>query len=546
MYNFSIEENEIKINMKFLGGAASSPAIDKELFDNLVRLFNDAPKDVNIVDLIPILTEIKLKLEDPDKSKYQVVMKEMEKRYATEFAAAAAAPAAAPAVAAAAAAARERAADLNGGVGGFLIGGGNSILSKVLVFMGISSRTLLDIQNNEIRRAAEWMLEHTRKSIQNDGEWDVSELTGSEYKKTTRRNNNNMLEILDPGNNKDYISINEYYKRSVSDARGNVTDPDALGCFESKVSPVLDKENENCLDALGDTGLWKQSTDQVQKMSPVMVFNIIKSLGFEGEVKDNKIRCQTYTSWENNLSDDKKTKLQKVLKNKDFINKLIGYLNANSSILNESQTRNTSTDPDYDDKGVPRARFNNVPLYNFDNLRHEVDQGMNHIKVRLGGIMGSVGYAPLTFKLFGGGQISLPLIPNSVRPVENIPTYSKQLRALYNGYIKRLEKMNKTLSQLNKDQIETVFKSLEEKEEQAKKLIGMFDSYALEQQLNPNNRSQTISKEDLTNAYENVQKVLAKLNKRSVSMIDIIKVMDKATFDSEVSSPGIALSIGAT
>ena len=164
-----------------------------------------------------------------------------------------------------------------------------------------------------------------------------------------------------------------------------------------------------------------------------MVFNIIKSLGFEGEVKDNKIRCQTYTSWENNLSDDKKTKLQKVLKNKDFINRLIGYLNANPSILNENQTRNTSTDPDYDDKGVPRARFNNVPLYNFDNLRHEVDQGMNHIKVRLGGIMGSVGYAPLTFKLFGGGQISLPLIPNSVRPVENIPTYSKQLIALNNG-----------------------------------------------------------------------------------------------------------------
>lgn len=365
------------------------------------------------------------------------------------------------------------------------------------------------------------------------------------FKEITKRNEaTNMLEILDPKNKNEYISINDYYERSSSTAHGGGENIVALTCFEHKPSPVL--TNPECRKALEDTSLLKQSPDEVQKMSPVMIFNIIKSLGFEGEVKDNKIRCQTYTSWENNLSDDKKTKLQKVLKNKDFINRLIGYLNANPSILNENQTRNTSTDPDYDDKGVPRARFNNVPLYNFDNLRHEVDQGMNHIKVRLGGIMGSVGYAPLTFKLFGGGQISLPLIPNSVRPVENIPAYSKQLRALYNGYIKRLEKMNKTLSQLNKDQIETVFKSLEEKEEQAKKLIGMFDSYALEQQLNPNNRSQTISKEDLTNAYENVQKVLAKLNKRSVSMIDIIKVMDKATFDSEVSSPGIALSIGAT
>ena len=155
------------------------------------------------------------------------------------------------------------------------------------------------------------------------------------FKEITKRNEaTNMLEILDPKNKNEYISINDYYERSSSTAHGGGENIVALTCFEHKPSPVL--TNPECRKALEDTSLLKQSPDEVQKMSPVMIFNIIKSLGFQGELKDNKIRCQSYDPWLGNLTETDKITLESVRKNEIFINKLIGYLNANPSILNEN------------------------------------------------------------------------------------------------------------------------------------------------------------------------------------------------------------------
>ena len=44
---------------------------------------------------------------------------------------------------------------------------------------------------------------------------------------------------------------------------------------------------------------------------------------------------------------------------------------------------------------------------------------------------------------------------------KNMPNYSTQLKALYDGYVQRLENMNKHFSQDTKIQIEQLFVSLE-------------------------------------------------------------------------------------
>ena len=60
-----------------------------------------------------------------------------------------------------------------------------------------------------------------------------------------------------------------------------------------------------------------------------------------------------------------------------------------------------------------------------------------------------------------------------------MPNYSTQLKALYDGYVQTLNNMNKNLSQGNKIQIEHLFASLENKEEEVNNLINMFDVFKI-------------------------------------------------------------------
>ena len=226
---------------------------------------------------------------------------------------------------------------------------------------------------------------------------------------------------------------------------------------------------QDCLTAINQKNLWRFGADEVAKMHPKAVFDILKSLGFKGVPSSKGVRCQSYSSWVSSLKDSQKTTAGdnsalhftgNQFDNAEFVKNLVAYMNANPAILNKGDL---GSDAKADKYGVKPATWNKRVDHSFDDLRYRINDAYDTIRFRIHGLAGAF---PAGFVTFRGGAAPAYLFPTrSNNRVENLPKFSAQLRSIFNSLERRLKANNKTLGQTTKDQVEAIFKSLEARSE---------------------------------------------------------------------------------
>ena len=138
-----------------------------------------------------------------------------------------------------------------------------------------------------------------------------------------------------------------------------------------------------------------------------------------------------------------------------------------------------------------------------------------------------------------GGFLSTSV---STRKIE-IPKFTDKLREVYEHYVNRLKTMNKELSPATKSTVETVLKSLQEKEDKLSLWVEYLYKYSEVMRLENNtDRDVLVGEDQLKDAYEKYENSLAKYHKRSINMIDILAKLYSAE-DSKKEAAGIPLTM---
>ena len=303
---------------------------------------------------------------------------------------------------------------------------------------------------------------------------------------------------------------------------------DAINCFHT-YKPLFNKDgtvnNQICLDYIKDKDNWKVKVEDIQKIHPVVAFNLLKSLGFQGikSTTSGLIKVQSYSSWYSDLNKDTKKALENnsgKIDNEQLIKNIIAFVNANPSILNIGDIPETAGPDKY---GVQPALFNE----SFDRERKLVQDKMLLLRARLFGLTGD--------RIFevaqSGGGYKFP--SRSFNRIENFPVFSKQLRTIYTNLQSRLKSYQKTLGETTKEKIEKIFSNLEKHENEAKELIRRLEYYYIDIKANNNKVGEILTDEALDNAKKNLNKNLNKIAGRSTSILDIEQVINSAVMDSK-------------
>ena len=351
---------------------------------------------------------------------------------------------------------------------------------------------------------------------------------------------NGKLEVK-VGNN--YVSLNDYFSSATNggltqaqlDGRANATNwtGKQAECFAAGASMWKEDGSvvrQECVDAINDPGLWKVTAQEVAKMHPKSVFDILKSLGFKGVPSQKGVRCQSYNSWVASLKQNQKNALTfngNQFVNAEFVKNLVAYMNANPAILNKGDLGVESKADKY---GVKAATWNKRVDHSFDDLRYNINSAYDTIRFRIHGLTGAF---PAGFMTFTGGAVAPAyLFPTrSNNRVENLPKFSVQLRTIYKSLESRLKSNNKTLGESTKNDIENIFKSLERHEESAVLLISQLEKYYLTTRGDRGHA--VVSNAAMAKALENFEKNMHKLRKRAINVVDIQTVLNTAVRDAE-------------
>ena len=315
-----------------------------------------------------------------------------------------------------------------------------------------------------------------------------------------------------------------------------------------------------CRKALSTADVWKISKDDIKSLNPVMVFELIRNLGFKG-VQDKTtglVTVEDYASWEEKVNDNKLTlddgsaddlagelavakALAADVNFKNYIVALIGYINSNPAILNGTKAAPKKAD----DFGVVAA-LGNEKLESLNSLKEKARESLITVHGSIGahltglrGIMHKNAYTLLGIPGMWGGFLSTSV---STRKVE-IPKFTDKLREVYEHYVNRLKTMNKELSPATKSAVETVLKSLQEKEDKLSLWVEYLYKYSEVMRLENNtDKDNLVGEAQLKDAYEKYENSLAKYHKRSINMIDILAKLYSAE-DSKKEAAGVPLTM---
>ena len=353
-------------------------------------------------------------------------------------------------------------------------------------------------------------------------------LTGENvgFEEITRRINN-KLEVKD--SNGEYKSLDDYWSGKREQYLANKSNYGVgINCFHT-YEPIFDKDgsvkNQTCLDYIKDKNNWKVGVEDIKKVHPVVAFNLLKSLGFQGirSTSNGLTKVQSYSSWYNDLHKDSKKALQNSsgkIDNDQLIKNIIAFVNANPSILNMGDIPESAGPDKY---GVMPALFNE----SFDRERKLVQDKMTLVRARLFGLTGD-----RIFELAqSGGGYQFP--SRNFNKIENFPIFSKQLRTIYTNLQSRLKSYQKTLGDVTKEKIERIFSNLEKHENEAKELIRRLEYYYIDVKANNNKVNEILTDEALDTAKKNLNKNLNKIAGRSTSLLDIEQVINSAVMDAK-------------
>ena len=376
---------------------------------------------------------------------------------------------------------------------------------------------------------------------------DISSLlSGPKGKKGTTskwsRDVNDELQFALPEPGK-FQTLAEYFAAG-NDARLPNSNVKTLACFnQNTTGNIQSNENSDCTKALVAVDFGSLGRPGTEKLSPEVVFGILKYLNFQMKSNNNVNKVQRWSEWakENRGAlaklnqESKKVNGGAEWSGQGTVQALIDYMDANPAILNKN---NFSEGKDKRLIGLVKARTGSNPRIDLGDYRTTIDNALNQLLFQVRGLMPSFGMAPFAPYLTGGAVSVLPVgVMPSARPsVDRLPNFSKQLRTLYNGFVNRLENMNKTLSKNTKDQVEKVFKQCEEAEERVKGILQYFDSYARLAELNGDRARVTYNKEQLEQSYDKLQKAVGKGRRRYYSILDIAGVTGTAAMDAEGSN----------
>lgn len=387
-------------------------------------------------------------------------------------------------------------------------------------------------------------------SPDSSGEWQPDKnVSGDEYKDITRRDPvSGVLQVNLPTADKkeNYVSLQEYYLSgsNAHDRDGRSDVADAFGknaqhfeCFMNGESMWDDKGDlvkPDCAVAIKAKGLWKATAPDIAKMSPKVVFNILKSLGFRGEHTSKGFICQSYGDWRSSLSTTQKDKLgfpanSNQFANADFVQGLVAFINANPAILNKNSADPAGQKPDL--YGVHPASWNKRVDHSLDDLRYRINSAYDTVRWRFNGLNG---FLPQGFRLFTGGAAPAYLFPaNSSQSVENMPKFSVQIQRVYDSFVSRLRAQNKKLGDTTVISIKAIFKSLEDKEKDAIRVVKQLEAYQKTNKLTGNRDHEVVSQKAMDEAYKNFDSLMNKMRKRAINLVDISSVLGQAVRDSE-------------
>jgi hypothetical protein len=355
-----------------------------------------------------------------------------------------------------------------------------------------------------------------------------------------------------------------------------------LGCFNNThhaLSEYFTSQNaENCVEAIKDRALWNQTQTDVNKMSPSIVFGILKFLGFKMLVVDNVNQIQTFADWWKNLEGDSRAALTATIRlaaaiaavpaaggnppvaavpavvkadllanalvntafnNANFIKLLINYINARPAILN---AKNAAGQAQAVNKyGIKRVLDSHNSPTKFDDMRVVFDQVISIASHGLNGILSRRGVPSLPlYGMFGngltGGAISIGLAPSNRTPLGRLPEFTKQVESLFNGFKQRLNAQHKTLSAPTEKSVQAVFDSCREYEKKAKDILNIFDRVVQVNNATGSKNSETYTSADLKKIADNYSKIIEKFRRRYYSLLDITGVANLAASEAESKS----------
>jgi hypothetical protein len=390
------------------------------------------------------------------------------------------------------------------------------------------------------------MLAKANAPNSNDAAWMPNSNAPGVFSANTKRNPvDGVLQVkVTRAGKEELISLAEYYADN-SDGAGMggregraagfkfADHEDKFACFRQGETMWNDNgtaAKPECSNAIKNPALWKTTHTDIAKMSPEVVFNILKSLGFKGEQTSKGVVCQSYDSWRAKLNSDQKTALgfnSNQFPNAQFVSNLVAFMNANPAILNKKSADPTGKDA----YGVHAATFNKRVDHSLDDLRYRINSAYDTVRWRFNGLYGAL---PGNFRLFTGGAVPAYLFPaNSSQSVENIPKFSEQLYRVYKSYENRLKAQKKTLSDATKKDIEAIFDSLKAKEQSAVVLIKQLEAYNNTNKLTGNRNPEEVSQKAMDEAYSNFDSLMNKMRKRAINLVDIQAVLGQAVLDAE-------------
>lgn len=466
-----------------------------------------------------------------------------------------------------------------------LTGGGREInLSNFMI--GILGQVIFSVQNNEQlvtnlieAVSSDWDFDN------NDDFWDPSDLVPEELSKLDawERDPNGKLEYKKSDNT--VVTLAKWFAENASNDNVNRAglNPDDfnLGCWMNGSSVY---ESFVCQDQLYKMASVKWTQEQVNKMSPLTIFSILKSIGIKGEYEtdsDGKeyMVIQNPSDWWNNLNDKQKKTLSHdwrtsgvninapasainaAINNttletfsqydgREFIKKMRNFVNANPAIINQNykvkagkQLLVVGRSPV---TGVASrySMAHTQPIPSFTHMFHSAlgDYGrmLGSNVVSLGNVFGlpnTSSHAMLFGHTGGFEKLDMDLIGGAMNlNIVGPPMFSRQIKRVYELFKSRLHSHKKKLTPTTDNAINNLIKSLESKEKQLKKLLGYFRAYSMVVNADADFKPENITLTHLQNAMTRVSSRFSKYKTRAIAAADILNALHGVVKDTSGSS----------
>ena len=461
--------------------------------------------------------------------------------------------------------------------------GGQREINLSNFMIGILGQVIFSVPNNEQlvtnfieAVSSDWDFDN------NDDFWDPSDLVPEELSKLDawERDPNGKLEYKKSDNT--VVPLAKWYAENASNDNVNRAglkpDDFNLGCWMNGSSVY---ESFVCQEQLYNMASVNWTQEQVNKMSPLTIFSILKSIGMKGEYEtdsDGKeyMVIQNPSEWWNNLNDRQKKILShkwavsidspaasinqaidsttletfSQYRGREFIKKMRNFINANPAIINQNykvkagkqllvvgRSPVTGVASRY---SMPHTQ----PIPSFTHMFHSAlgDYGrmLGSNVVSLGNVFGlpnTSSHAMLFGHTGGFEKLDMDLIGGAMNlNIVGPPMFSRQIKRVYELFKSRLHSHKKKLTPSTDDAINKIIKSLESKEKQLKKLLGYFRAYSMVVNADADFKPENITLTHLQNAMTRVSSRFSKYKTRAIAAADILNALHGVVKDTSGSS----------